>query len=179
MTGVQTCALPISGAQRGNALHKFMQFADYRAAAEDPVAEIARMAAQGFLSREEADAVDPDKLHTFFSSELAERIFSSGQVYRELRFLVEAGQELLGTYIDLFDAEGKTAIQGVADCVFLEEGEAVIVDYKSDRVKDVQELSEHYRIQLELYRQVLGESLGVRVKECVIYSFALGKSISF
>lgn len=169
----------LTGAQRGNALHKFMQFADYRAAAEDPVAEIARMAAQGFLSREEADAVDPDKLHTFFSSELAERIFSSGQVYRELRFLVEAGQELLGTYIDLFDAEGKTAIQGVADCVFLEEGEAVIVDYKSDRVKDVQELSEHYRIQLELYRQVLGESLGVRVKECVIYSFALGKSISF
>ena len=49
--------------------------------------------------------------------------------------------------------------RGVADCVFAEDGGAVIVDYKTDHVRTPAELVERYRVQLELYRKVLGLSL--------------------
>ena len=98
-------------------------------------------------------------------------------MWRELRFLAEVGRETLGAYTDLFDAGGKTAVQGVADCVFAEDGGAVIVDYKTDHVRTPAELVERYRVQLELYRKVLGGALGMPVRECVLYSFALSKEI--
>lgn len=167
----------LTAAQRGSALHKFMQFADYRAAAEDVGAELGRMAREGFLSRQEAEAIDRGKLTAFFRSPLVGRIFRADRVWREMRFLAEVGKETLGEYTALFDAGGMTAIQGVADCVFAENGGAVIVDYKTDRVKTPEELVERYRVQLELYRKVLGDALGMPVRECVLYSFALSKEI--
>ncbi|MCI8650254.1 MAG: helicase-exonuclease AddAB subunit AddA [Anaerotruncus sp.] len=168
----------LTAAQKGNALHKFMQFADYTKAAQNPKAEIERMAQEGFLTRPEADVVDARQLARFFGSPLAKRIFAAQRVYRELRFLAEVGAETLGEYTDLFDNEGKTAIQGVADCVFIEDGQAVIVDYKTDHVKTAQELVERYQIQLLLYRKVLRESLGVPIKGSVLYSFALSQEIA-
>lgn len=163
----------LTGAQRGNALHKFMQFADYAAAAQDPAAETERLSRQGFLSRQEAQAVDQEKLRTFFNSPLAGRIFSAEKVLREMRFLAEVGKTEIGDFLDLPDDGSKLVVQGIADCVFIEDGGAVIVDYKSDRVKEPGELAQRYRGQLEIYRRVLGESLGVPVKECLLYSFAL------
>lgn len=174
-------ATGMTGTQKGNALHHFMQFADYQAAARDAAAEIARMERMGFLSKEEAGSVDRRRLNAFFQSSLAARIFAAEKVYRELRFLSEVGEAQLGEYTDLFEGasdDSKTAVQGVADCVFIENGEAVIVDYKSDYVKEAEELAERYRIQLALYRKVLAESLGVPVKECIIYSFSLSQEIS-
>ena len=61
--------------------------------------------------------------------------------------------------------------------MFLEEDGAVVVDYKTDRVKTPDELRERYRVQLALYRNALTEALGVPVKECVLYSFALSCEI--
>lgn len=167
----------LTPAQRGNALHKFMQFADYKKAAEHPKQEILRLLERGYLLAPEAQAINEQKIQDFFCSDLAKRIFSSSKVYRELRFLAEVGEETLGQYTDFIRGEGKTAIQGVADCVFIEDGQAVIVDYKTDYVKDPQELLDRYTVQLLLYRQILSKSLGVPVKECIIYSFALSKEI--
>lgn len=167
----------LTPAQKGSAMHLFMQFADYAAAANDLPAEIERLAKRGFLSRAEAEVLDQARLAAFFGGGLAKRIFAADKVYRELRFLLEAGREELGEYLDLFDEDGKTAIQGVADCVFIENGHAVIVDYKTDRVKTPDELAERYRVQLELYRHALGAGLGVSVEECVLYSFALSREV--
>lgn len=168
----------LTGAQKGNALHKFMQFADYGLAAKDPAAEIGRLARLGFLSSQEAEAVDAGKIRAFFDSTLASRIFSAEKVLREMRFLAEVGKEEIGDFMDLPDDGGKVVVQGIADCVFIKDGGAVIVDYKSDWVKEPGELIRRYRGQLEIYRRVLGESLGVPVRECVLYSFALSREIT-
>ena len=169
----------LTGAQKGNALHKFMQFADYRRAAQDVEAELARMGSQGFLTSQEVASIDPQRLQNFFTGPLAARIFRSPQVWRELRFLAQVGQETLGPYTSLLEEGGETVVQGVADCVFLEDGAAVVVDYKSDRVQRPEQLLDRYRTQLELYRRLLGSTLGVPVKECVLYSFALDREIRF
>lgn len=167
----------LTGAQKGNAMHKFMQFANYRSASYDVQKEINRMVQKKYLSKEEGEALSIQRLERFFNSSLANRIFASEKVWRELRFLSETGKETLGKYTDLLDNGGKTAIQGVADCVFVEDGSAVIVDYKTDYVKSTQELVERYHIQLELYQKVLTQSLGMPIKECVLYSFTLSQEI--
>lgn len=167
----------LSGAQKGNALHKFMQFAQYEAAAKSPQEELARLERLGFLSGVEARAVSTKKLERFFASALAARIFASEKVLREMRFLAEVGREEVGDFIDLPDEQSKVVVQGIADCVFFEDGGAVIVDYKTDGVRGEEELIERYAGQMEIYRRVLGESLGARVQACILYSFALDKEI--
>ena len=69
-------------------------------------------------------------------------------------------------------------IEGVADCAFVESGELVIVDFKTDRANSADELADRYRDQLSVYRRCLSEVLGLPVKETLIYSFRLGKSIN-
>ena len=68
-------------------------------------------------------------------------------------------------------------VQGIIDLFFEEDGEIVLLDYKTDRVRTEEELTGRYRIQLEYYQEALAKSLGKHVKEKLIYSFALGKEI--
>ena len=49
--------------------------------------------------------------------------------------------------------------------------------YKTDRVSDEKELAERYRVQLDYYEQALFRLTGKRVKQRLIYSFALEKEI--
>ena len=51
------------------------------------------------------------------------------------------------------------------------------LDYKTDRVREAEELIRRYRRQLELYGEALERTRGKRVKERYLYSFALGETI--
>ncbi len=165
----------LSGAERGTALHTFMQFCDFSAAKANPGAEIARLAEKRFITDKQAAVIDPGKVKTFFESELYRRIEKSAGVWRELRFLqgipaAELGYE--GTSED-----DVITVQGVADCVFEEDGKLVIVDYKTDFVEDIEELRQRYSAQLHMYRRLLSKSLGKPVAETVIWSFRFGKEL--
>ena len=162
------------GSERGSAAHAFMQYCDYRAAATDPSAELSRLREQGILSARQADLVDLRQIEAFFQSSLAERIFSAGRVLREFAFMVPA--ERCPSVRGLAAGEGESPmLQGIADCIFFEEDSAVLIDYKTDRVKEMSVLAERYRGQLSLYREMLAEVLPVPVRECRIWSFALGR----
>ena len=69
-------------------------------------------------------------------------------------------------------------VQGIIDVYFEEEGELVVLDYKTDRVRNAEELCEKYRAQLEYYAQALEQLLQKKVKEKMIYSFTLKEEIS-
>ena len=66
---------------------------------------------------------------------------------------------------------------GFADCVFLDGYEAVLVDYKTDRVQTGSQLADRYCHQLALYREALENGLGKRVKETILYSVYLGEEV--
>ena len=164
----------MSGAQKGSAVHQFMQYADYAACARDLEGEIQRMEQMAFLSPTQIKVLDRDKLHRFFTSHLYRRMEQSQKIQRELRFLTDLPLTRLGC-----EAKDETiTVQGVADCIFYEADGPVIVDYKTDIVSAPQQLIDRYRGQLELYREILEESLQTPVKECIIYSFHLGQEIS-
>ncbi len=165
-----------AGSERGSAVHAYLQYCDYRAAAADPAAELDRLAQAGVLSARQASLVDLRQVGAFFSSGLARRIFSARRVLREFAFMVPAGDCPLAARWTAEDGESPM-LQGIADCIFFEEDYAVLLDYKTDRVSDPQQLAERYCGQLSLYREMLGSVLPVPVRECRIWSFWLGQEI--
>ena len=52
------------------------------------------------------------------------------------------------------------------------------MDYKTDRVRDPEELKLRYRVQLDLYERALSQITGIRVREKLIYSVALRRVIA-
>ena len=69
-------------------------------------------------------------------------------------------------------ADNETIIlQGACDCVFIENGQAVRVDYKSDKTNDEMQLLSRYSLQLKLYKSAMEKILDMPVKQCYIYSF--------
>ena len=167
----------MTGAQRGEALHKFMQFANYDKASISALDEIARLSNERFISREEANVIDSAKVEAFFDSELAKRILSSENVLREYKFMSRIRAAEYAKDIDEEFADTEITIQGIADCIFEEEGELILLDYKTDYVKTEDELVKKYGRQLELYSKAIGDILEMNVKESIIYSFSLGREI--
>lgn len=165
----------LTPAQRGTATHRFMQYADYEKAGKDVAGELERLVEQGMLTSAEADVVDEKAIAKFFESGLAKRMLASEKVYKEYAFTAAIPLEEMEPDIK---SEGEVIIiEGVADCAFIENGELVIIDFKTDRVQSGAELAEKYRDQLAVYRRCLGEVIGLPVKQTLIYSFKLGETV--
>ena len=75
------------------------------------------------------------------------------------------------------DADDAVLLQGVVDCFFEEDGELVVVDFKTDRIgrTQIEERAEHYRPQLEAYSMALMRVMGKKVREKVLYFFSVGE----
>ena len=78
----------------------------------------------------------------------------------------------------LFRSEETILIQGIIDVWFEEEDGLVVADYKTDRVDTKEDLGLRYQVQLDYYAKALEQLTGKRVKEKILYSFALGCEIS-
>lgn len=160
----------LSSAEKGTALHAFMQFADFTAARKDIGAELSRLTEQGYLTEAQAQSVDLGRAAGFFNSDLVTRCLNADAVYKEYRFNVKISASRVKPEIDPRFADEKIILQGAVDLAFVEGGELVIVDYKTDRVKAPESLRDRYAAQLMLYKEALTECLGLPVKECLIYS---------
>lgn len=158
-------------AMRGTAMHTFMQFCNYNFAKDILDEEIENLVSGGFITEEQGKSLDKKRLASFFNSSLAKRMFNSDKIYREIKvstFL--SANEVYG-----IDFDDKILVQGIADCVFEESGQLVLVDYKTDRVKDENELLERYKKQLTFYKYAIEKTLKMPVKEVMLYSFYLEK----
>lgn len=169
----------LTPAERGTALHAFLQFANYKAACEAPEQELERLTAAGFITQEQAGAVDLERIRAFFQSAVARRMLQAERMEREYRFTVEIPARRVKPQLEgLPEGEEPVVLQGAMDCVFEENGGLVIVDYKTDHTKDTAALWERYKVQLGLYKQALEQCTGLQVKECLLYSFYLNRQIS-
>lgn len=168
----------LTGAQRGTATHAFMQYADHTAAANDPAAEAERLYHDGFLTEQQVQALNISHIRTFFASDLYKRMANAAVLHREYDFAVLLSATAYdNTLPDTLENEN-IVVQGMVDCLFEENGELVVVDYKTDRVKDGDELRTRYKKQLDIYSEALTKLLGKPVKETLLYSFHLDKIIS-
>ena len=160
----------LTSAEKGTALHAFMQFVDFAAAREDMQAQISRLNDEGYLTQAQVNSIDKERAARFIQSDLVTRCLNADEVYKEYRFNVKIPAKLVDPRIEEAFREEKVILQGAVDLAFVEDGGLVIVDYKTDRVKDPATLKERYASQLLLYKDAMEECLGIPVKECLIYS---------
>lgn len=165
-----------SGAARGTVLHSFMQYADFCRAKDGLEEEIARLVENGFLTEQEANVLNRGKIKAFFASSLFGRMMKAKHLYREYPFLYEFSADEIGKLSQNTEHE-TVMLQGIADAVLEEEDGIVIVDYKTDRITDPDELISKYTGQLEIYKKALEEYFDLPVKECFIYSLYLERAL--
>lgn len=168
----------IKGASRGTAFHEFLHYADIFSESFDIIAELKRLVSNGFLSSEQAEAIDKNAVQKFMDGELFKRMKLAEKFMREYRFAVTIPASLAEISVSDKTADTPIFMQGAIDCVFIENGKAIIVDYKTDKVDSVESLADSYSKQLLLYKNALEQSEEIEVAECLIYSLELGEQIS-
>ena len=165
-----------TAAQRGTITHSFMEICDFKNASNDLEGELDRIVNIGRLSQRKADSIDREAVKNFFESEIYSRIVMSKSVMRERAFLVRLSD--IDTSVDVHEYKGTDGmLQGIADLLFEEDDGFVLVDYKTDRVKEENELIDNYTDQLLLYKAAFDLILDKPVKSAYIYSFTLRKAI--
>lgn len=164
--------------ERGTAHHKFLQFCNFQDAKNDLQSELDRLVSNGILSEVQANVIDKKDIAKFFESQLAQRIISSSLVMREERFTVNIKAGMLDSTLEGETANTRVVMQGAIDLIFKEDNSLVVVDYKTDRVREISRLKELYSKQLALYKQAVEEFTDYKVKECIIYSIHLNEYIT-
>lgn len=181
------------GALRGTAMHRVMEC--YRFDAEEKAAEqLAQMLETEQLTQEMYEFINPRQVEKFVYSDTGRRMKAAaqnGKLYRERAFVMGFTAEELAAFgisgesgaeqHTETEKEDLTLIQGIMDAFWMEEDGLVLLDYKTDRIDSAQELAARYEVQLQLYAEALERvyaKQGLRVKEKILYSFRLGKSIS-
>lgn len=170
----------LTPAQRGTAIHAFLQYAELSNGCS-AAQQAQQLIDRGLLSSAQGASLPLARLQRFMDSPLAARMAASPLLLREFPFAVK--RPVADFAFDLSElpadaAKESVMVQGIADALFEEDGELVIVDYKSDRIQAMSELVDRYRAQLLVYAEALSVILKRPVKDCLMYSFYLGESIS-
>lgn len=182
----------MSGTDRGSAYHKVMELLEFSAFShwmkpeadgekkeirQELIRQLDQFAAAQVLDAKWRESISLPKIERFLKSGLAYRMAKAeerGRLKREQPFVLGLSANRLE---EQFPAEEQVLIQGIIDVFFEEEGEIVLVDYKTDVIKSPEELVRRYQVQLDYYGEALYRLTGKKVKEKIIYSFALAKEI--
>lgn len=191
----------VSGAVRGNAFHRTMELLDFtylftesglftgcpnnyeeyrrgldKNRLQNRLEEfLQRETISLRLTEEYAKAVSLPKILNFLEQELAYRVWRAqeqGLLYREQPFVLGIDAKRLDP--DLPEGE-KVLIQGIIDVFFIEDGEIVLLDYKTDVIDSLEALWNRYNVQIQYYEEALTKLMQMPVKERILYSFYLEK----
>ena len=161
---------------RGTAAHKLMEhlpiakhtFASVNACLKE-------LTDRGTLTKKEAEGIYTANIVDFFSKGLGSRMLASPRVERELAF----NHRVKANSVFDADTDETLLLQGIIDCCFIEGGEWVLIDYKTDCVPKgrAKEVAMSHAKQLRLYKSALEELTGIPVKECWIHLLSTGESV--
>ena len=170
----------LTGAERGTAIHAFLQGVPFGGAAPDLAAEVERQTRLRLLDPALAQALDLDAVRPFFESPAWRRISSARQILREEPFITALPAGKVVPALEKTQgpaADAPVLVQGIADVVLVFDDHAEILDYKTDKSTDPAYYVREYGAQLRLYRHAFALRLRVPVTRLTIYSFALAQEI--
>ncbi len=170
----------ITGTDRGTLYHKVLELLRLSRvnSFDDLLKELDVLVGAGQIAADDVGRLNTRNIYKYTQSDLAKRIIkaeAAGRLYKEKQFVI--GLKASDLYPDQDDSHELILVQGIIDVFFEEDGGLVLLDYKSDVVKDEDQLTSRYKVQLEYYKKALEQILDKRVKEMIIYSLYLGKEI--
>ena len=168
----------ITSAQKGTLIHLCLQKLNPKEEydLEKIKTLIQNLEMNQIITEKESKAINTSKILQFTKSEIWKQLKNAKEYYQEKPFYINVPASQI--YDE--DIKENILVQGIIDLYFVNEnGQIVLVDYKTDYVESGKEfeLVEKYRSQLDLYKQALESALGTKVYKVYIYSVYLGKEI--
>ncbi len=171
----------MGAAARGSLIHQYMQYIDYGMVrrGEEPAGQLEWMIKCGKIADSKREVLSDHLFAAYYDSVLCQRMADADRrhmLFREQPFVLgETARKIKSEW----DSDDTVLIQGIIDAWFIEEDEIVVLDYKTDRVPDgdAGSLVRKYKTQLDLYAGALERITQKKVKEKLIWSFALDRQI--
>ena len=173
----------LTGAEKGTAVHAVMQKLDFKGelSAESIEAQLKEFVGKNLITEEQKESVDISKILKFFNSDIGKRIIKAEKVYKEVPFHIQLNSTEIFTDLPKEQyKDEKIMLQGIIDCYFEEEGEIILVDYKTDYYKEGQGvlMKERYKVQLDYYARAIEVITNKEVKEKYLYLFYNNEELS-
>ena len=169
---------------RGTAIHMALRKLDYAPFAEkrdyafvrgEVARQLDELAARDILTAEERAYVNPALIADFVLSGIGVRFMNAETKRREMSFSLR--MPIRRVIPDYPEDEGDIFVQGCIDMCFIENGSWVLVDYKTNRTSDIDELISQYKYQLDVYAEALETLTGIPVSEAYLCLLTLHKQI--
>lgn len=165
-----------SGAARGTAYHRVLQYLPFEQTLSRAQLEAfpEKLVKEGRMDSESALLVRGYVLEKLTNSSLGKRMQKAalaGKLYREKQFVIGIPAREMGEW----NSDERVLIQGIIDAFFEEDGNLILVDYKTDHVDSPEILIKRYESQIKYYTRALEQMTGKKVAEKYLYSFRFGE----
>ena len=176
-----------AGALRGTAMHRYLECFDFaqRAGVDDGAVadlialQLADMSQSGRLSDDLRQRLNLRQIEAFLLTKEAKQMAQAAandSLYREKPFVMSLPASEVW---EEASSEESVLIQGIVDVFWLDKEGITLLDYKTDAVKEPEELVRRYKLQLQLYAEALSRVFdNCPIKDILIYSFRLETVIS-
>jgi ATP-dependent helicase/nuclease subunit A len=165
-------------AQRGTITHLIMEILDLNKVdtIENIKSQIENFILKNIITKEQAKVIDSFKIYKFFKSSIGKRMLKADFIKREQAIYLD--MNIKDVYNEVYD-DLSIMLRGIIDAYFEEDGEIILIDYKTDYVteENKDEIVKKYEKQVNLYANALQTLTGKKVKEKYIYLFRIDKEI--
>ncbi|MEC0664980.1 helicase-exonuclease AddAB subunit AddA [Priestia flexa] len=152
----------LTAAERGTAVHTVMQHLPFKGSLTiEAVQElIDSLVTNEILTTEQAESINPSDIAQFTESFIGQQLKEAEKVYREMPFSLNVSTEEVYGWND----NEAILVQGIIDCLYEWNGQLILVDYKTDDIKNrfsndfnsaEEILKNRYEVQLKLYRKAV------------------------
>ena len=154
--------------RKGTLVHFVLETLDYnKINSIDELKEyVDKLIENDVINEKDKKYINVNKIHIFLISDIGKEIKKSINVKKEEEFVA-----VLPQY-------SNSIIQGVIDLYYINEnGNIILIDFKTDRIENEKEFIDKYKIQLDIYKDALETLTKYKVEKKYIYSFYLDKKI--
>lgn len=157
----------------GTAYHSVMQRVNFNESAEDIEGLINGLVDSGEIDAGLKSHIKIDEI-VDACKVIGELTRSATSVYKEKQFIM---QEEYNKLVKNSDNKTKVIVQGVIDLVVIKDNEALLIDYKTNKVSSPVFLVKEYAMQLDIYAKAFELATNIKITNKYLYSFYLHKLI--
>lgn len=157
----------------GTAYHSVMQRVNFNESAEDIEGLINGLVDSGEIDAGLKSHIKIDEI-VDACKVIGELTRSATSVYKEKQFIM---QEEYNKLVKNSDNKTKVIVQGVIDLVVIKDNEALLIDYKTNKVSSPDFLVKEYAMQLDIYAKAFELATNIKITDKYLYSFYLHKLI--
>ena len=159
----------LTGAEKGTVMHLCMQNLDFKKQynINDIRDFVEELYEKHIITEKEKESVSIQKIYSYTQSNIWSELKEAKLIEKEKPFYIQ----IPAKDIYMKDIDGEILVQGIIDLYYINKNdELILLDYKTDYAKTKEELINKYKVQLDIYKKALEESLQRKVNKVYIYS---------